>query len=213
MGGVLFVVFNGYTFFYAMHLQRSAGAAPLRAGLLMTPAALALLLAAAASSRMLSRCGARRTAAVGAAAVVGGTCMLSALLRTGPGLVQLTACLILGSGAGILNSCVGIVVSRSVPSDGAGRATGVLAAARMLGGAVGVVVVSVVLTAGYRHALTSPGGPGAQIGPGQRQEALQLPPSVAPGRQSLAAPLPTPSTPAWSGGCWQSRRHSRQQRP
>ncbi|WP_327063525.1 hypothetical protein OG196_01265 [Kitasatospora purpeofusca] len=53
---------------------------------------------------------------------------------------------------------------------------------------MGVVVVSVVLTAGYRHALTSPDGPGAQIGPGQRQEALQLPPSVAPGRQSLAAP-------------------------
>ncbi|MFD3851742.1 MFS transporter [Streptomyces microflavus] len=188
LGCALFVLFNGFTYFHAVYLQRSAGLDPLQAGALMTPAAVALFVAAPAAGRLAIRFGLRATAAGGAAAVVVGSVAFAMVLPAGPGLSQIAASALIGAGTGLVNSVVGATVAITIPTDQIGAATGQLASARMFGGAAGMALLSSVLADGYRQALLDSG---AALTGEQLSQALMTPPMVRPAAIQLTVPTTT----------------------
>ncbi|MEY9997622.1 DHA2 family methylenomycin A resistance protein-like MFS transporter [Streptomyces sp. V4I8] len=180
----LFFAFGGFTYYYAIYLGRVADLRPMLIGAYMTPAALAILLAAPVGARLSQRFGGRTVLTGAAAAMALGAVLLSMALSQGPGPSQVLACLVVGAGLGAGNSALNVAVGRTAKATDPGTASAVLAAARMLGGAIGIAVYSSFLTLGYCRALTDDAS--SKLTKKQLATALTISPSRASADKSIS---------------------------
>ncbi|MBO2451397.1 MFS transporter [Actinomadura barringtoniae] len=120
----------------SIHLQSGEGLGPVRAGLAMTPLALASFLTSTVAGRFLHGASPRFTVGIGLLA--GGLgCALQAWSLT-PGLV------VTGIGVGIAGPSMGAAVMASAPKERGGMAAGAMTTFRQLGQTLGVAVLGVV---------------------------------------------------------------------
>jgi DHA2 family multidrug resistance protein-like MFS transporter len=162
---VLFTFFGlgGLLFLLTQHLQLVQGHGPLAAGARLLPLALAALVAAPLTDRLVHRAGANVAVGGGFALVAAGLAALSFVDAASP-YVLIGVCLAaLGVGAGVAATAGSAAILAAAPPERAGGAAAVQETAFELGGALGVAVLGSIMTAAYRGALGTPGGPGPDV--------------------------------------------------
>jgi predicted MFS family arabinose efflux permease len=131
-----------------LYAQAAMGAGAAAAGASLTPLMLAWVSFSVVGGRLLLRVGYRPTVLAGLAILTAGFVLLT---RLGPGSSRaaLFADLaVVGAGLGLTMLTLLIAVQQAVPRRQLGVATSVNQLARSLGGAIGVAVMGVLLTAG-----------------------------------------------------------------
>jgi EmrB/QacA subfamily drug resistance transporter len=151
--GLVFFAAMGTFFFLSFYLQLVRGLSPLKAGLLMTPFAVAQMVFAPGSSALVRRFGPKAVSAVGmvlTAAVMAG---FSLVTPTTP--MWAIAALFFVNGMGLANVMPPATESimSSVPREKAGVGSAVGNTIRQVGGALGVAVLGSALSAVYRQSI------------------------------------------------------------
>ncbi len=138
---------NGVFFFTSVFLQRAAGFSATRTGLVFLPIAAAVILVNPATPGLAGRFGAARTVAAGLILVAAGLAAVSLVRDHATVLRLLPGVLMIGTG-----SALGVPLTSSVlaavPPSHAGRAGGVLSAAREASGLAGIAVIGLIVTGG-----------------------------------------------------------------
>jgi EmrB/QacA subfamily drug resistance transporter len=136
-----------------LYAQAAMGAGAAAAGASLTPLMLGWVSFSVIGGRLLLRVGYRPTVLAGLAVMTAGFLLLS---RLGPGssrAVLYTDLAVVGAGLGLTMLTLLIAVQQSVERAQLGVATSVNQLSRSLGGAVGVAVMGVLLTAGLGERL------------------------------------------------------------
>jgi predicted MFS family arabinose efflux permease len=140
-----------------LYAQAAMGAGAAAAGASLTPLMLAWVSFSVIGGRLLLRVGYRPTTLAGLGLMTAGFLMLT---RLGPSSARATLYVdlaIVGAGLGLTMLTLLIAVQQAVPRAQLGVATSANQLARSLGGAVGVAVMGVMMTAGLERRL--PGHP------------------------------------------------------
>jgi len=151
--GLVFFAAMGTMFFLSFYLQVVRGYSPLRAGLLMTPFAVAQLIFAPRSAAMVRRYGPKAVCAVGMALVAGSqTAFFLIDAHTSPWLI---GAVFFVQGVGMANVMPPTTESimSSLPREKAGVGSAVANTLRQVAGALGVAVLGAVLAAVYRSGI------------------------------------------------------------
>jgi EmrB/QacA subfamily drug resistance transporter len=139
-----FATFGAFMFVYALITQGALGFSALKAGLTLTPMALAFLAASIATTPLVARYG-RRVITAGALIQLGGLALLiPSLLVWWPGVsvAELAPSLaLMGVGQGLVMSPLIRVVLSEVPPEVAGAGSGVLTTTQQTALALGVAVI------------------------------------------------------------------------
>jgi EmrB/QacA subfamily drug resistance transporter len=151
--GLVFFAAMGTMFFLAFYLQLVRGYSPLKAGLLMTPFAVAQLIFAPRSAAMVRRYGPKVVCAVGLGLVaVSQAALFLVDARTSPWLIG-SVFFIQGVGmANVMPPTTESIMS-SLPREKAGVGSAVANTLRQVAGALGVAVLGALLAAVYRSGI------------------------------------------------------------
>lgn len=147
----------GYFLVFALFTQQGHGLDPLRAGLLFAPMGAGYMATSLAGPRLSARFGRQVIAAGGLLRITGLALVLLTLAQTRSLVWLVPALAVDGAGMGLaLAPLAGVVLSR-VAARHAGLASGVLATAQQVGGAIGVAVIGLIFYgalggAEYTHA-------------------------------------------------------------
>ena len=139
-------------FFVTLYLQQVLGDDALQAGLSFLPMTLSVFTASSLSPQLVARFGIRRVVSVGMLSAASGLLLLSGVR---PGASYFSAVLPggvlsgLGMGLGLVPST--IAATQGVPRSQSGLASGLLNMSRLLGGAIGLAVLSTIATS-HSHA-------------------------------------------------------------
>jgi predicted MFS family arabinose efflux permease len=142
----------------ALYLQLVLGYSPLKVGLAFLPANLVMgVLSVAVSARLVMRFGIKRPLATGLLLAAVGLFLFARAPAGGSFLVDvLPSMLLLGIGAGIAFNPVLLAAMSDVAPEEAGLASGMVNTAFMMGGALGLAVLTSV-AASRTHTLTTAG--------------------------------------------------------
>jgi EmrB/QacA subfamily drug resistance transporter len=150
-----FAAMMGSVFLLTQYLQGVLGYGALEAGLRTAPIGLIMIPAAVMSERFVDRLGTKVVVSAGLAIAAAGLGTLSgATPDSGYGLV-LAALLMLGFGMGTAMAPATDAIMGSVPEAHASIGSAVNDTTRMVGGALGLAVLSSVLSSGYRSDVES----------------------------------------------------------
>jgi EmrB/QacA subfamily drug resistance transporter len=145
-----FATFGAFMFVYALLTQTFLGYSALKAGLTLTPMAVAFLLASLATTRLVAQYGRKVIGAGAAVQLTGLLVLISSLLAWWPSLTALELApglALMGAGQGLVMSPLIRVVLSDVPPEVAGAGSGVLTTTQQTSLALGVAVIgSVFLT-------------------------------------------------------------------
>ena len=139
-------------FFVTLYLQQVLGDDALQAGLSFLPMTLSVFTASSLSPQLVARFGVRPVVSVGMLSAASGLLLLSGVR---PGASYFSAVLPggvlsgLGMGLGLVPST--IAATQGVPRSQSGLASGLLNMSRLLGGAIGLAVLSTIATS-HSHA-------------------------------------------------------------
>jgi EmrB/QacA subfamily drug resistance transporter len=143
MASATFAVFYSTTLYMQQVLHYSA----LRTGLAYVPLGLSILVAAGAAPAVISLAGIRLTSAGGSLVSVAGLVLLARMPADGQLLTNIIVpTVILGFGAGLVIIATSIAAMSGVAADRQGVASALLNVSRQLGGALGLAVISTVIT-------------------------------------------------------------------
>lgn len=181
-GGLLSAAAWAGMTYQSLWLQSVLGLSPVKAGLVMLPAAAAAFVVSGQVGRFLHRTSPRWMVGTGLL-VIGLGALAQAVLRQGsswpviiPGLV------LVGIGAGLAIASMSATAMAAVPWQQAGMAAGALSSFRQLGYAFGIAVLGEVFNSGLSHG--SPHGAASALSPalsgGQAQAVLARTPALAP---------------------------------
>jgi MFS family permease len=140
-------------FFMTLYLQQVLGDDALQAGLSFLPATLAVFTASSLAPRLVARLGVSRVVTIG---MVFATAGLLILTGVHPGGSYVTIVLPggvlagLGMGLGLVPST--IAATQGVPRSQSGLASGLLNTSRLVGGALGLAVLSTIAASTTSHA-------------------------------------------------------------
>ncbi|WP_030169380.1 MFS transporter [Spirillospora albida] len=152
LGIMLFgsAIMGGVTLFISQYLQLVEGLSPIRSGVWLLPAAVALMFSAMASPGLIQRVRPGDVMAAGlAVAVIGG--VLLTRVETGAGLTLLiTGFAVVYFGIGPMAALTTDLVVGAAPPEKAGSASAMSETATQLGVALGVAILGSVNTALYR---------------------------------------------------------------
>lgn len=167
LAGTLFLALNGFTYYNALYLQRVHGFSPAMTGAWMLFTAIPLLVIAAVSGWCYLRFGPRRTVTTGCLLLAGGLLLLAFTLDASSWAPRIAAYVLVGTGVGLANGSITSAGLRDVPAHCGGVAAGMLATARMAGGALSIAVIGSIVVARLAAELTRwlgahPVGPGAE---------------------------------------------------
>jgi EmrB/QacA subfamily drug resistance transporter len=172
----LFFAMFGLFYVNAQYLQDAKGYSPLLTGVCILPLALVMPVASARSVSLAKRFGARRTVVGGLLCVVAGLGLLSFATAATPYALYGALLALTGVGCGLSMAPLSGLMVHALPSSHAGVGSGLNGTTRELGSALGVAVLSTVLTERFSSHL-----PGAlRELPGARGETV---------RHSIAAAL------------------------
>lgn len=138
--------FAGALFVLSLYLQDVRGYSAFAAGLLLVPAAGTILIFNAVGARIVTRHDARSPSVWGLVLVGVGSLAISALLPSLSVLAVILGLLIIGVGLGILSVPVADTIVGGPPVALAGAASGLYKTSSMLGGALGVVLLTAATT-------------------------------------------------------------------
>jgi MFS transporter, DHA2 family, multidrug resistance protein len=151
-----FFAMMGVLFFLSFYLQSVMDYSPLKAGLFLTPFALAQLIFSPMSARLVSRFGARAVSTFGMA-VIGVTFLLYQLVtQTSPAWLLLVIFFLQGMGMANVMPPATTTIMTSLPREKAGVGSSVSNTVRQVGGALGVAVLGTLLTTAYRGRMKDP---------------------------------------------------------
>lgn len=139
---VMNVVFGGISYLFALYLQDVRGYSAVEAGLLLFPSTVTILALNPVGSRAGARRGPRIVVVWGLALLGICTVVAGILSPTSSYLVLLLGLLVLGAGLGLLSVPVSDTAVAGPPQELAGTASGLFKMSSMLGGALGVAVLS-----------------------------------------------------------------------
>jgi EmrB/QacA subfamily drug resistance transporter len=135
-----FTIQGGFLFLNTLYLQETRGLSPLQAGLDTLPMAIPLLVMAPITGRFVGTFGTRAPLLAGAAAMAGGSIMLTALTPTTPIIYLFGAYVLIGLGMGWLNPPITNTAVSGMPPSMAGVAAAIASTARQGGSTLGVAV-------------------------------------------------------------------------
>jgi MFS family permease len=143
-------------FFVTLYLQQVLGDDALQAGLSFLPTTLAVFTASSLAPRLVARLGVRRVVTIGMLFATAGLLILTGVRPGGsyftvvlPGGVLAG----LGMGLGLVPST--IAATQGVPRHQSGLASGLLNTSRLVGGALGLAVLSTIAASSTAHAIGS----------------------------------------------------------
>lgn len=147
-------------FFISLYLQIVRGYTAIEAGAAFLPMTLLICLLAPAAGRISDRIGRRLPAAVGMVILAAGLWLLSGLgAKSGLGAL-LPGLIVAGFGIGLTTAPVTTAALDFAPADEAGLRAGILNTSRMIGLAIGIALMSAIVTArwpgGLAGAATDP---------------------------------------------------------
>ena len=147
------LAFGGLSYLLVLWLQNVRGYGAVEAGLLMLPSTLGIFVFIPQGSRLESRRGGRLPVLAGLVILAAGLVVLG-FLSTGSTLWLIAAgLLVIGIGLGLLSTPISNTAVGEVPIDLAGAAAGVFKMSSMVGGALGVAVLT-ALTRGFSSGAT-----------------------------------------------------------
>lgn len=150
LGGFSMILnWNGLIFLCTLFLQQELGLAPLTAGLAFVPSAIIAIGGNLASDRLSGARGVRFTIFVGIASMVCGYALLAICSGTGAlDVVSVaTGVCFAGVGGSITTPCLANLVLRCAAPEQSGIASAVFNTMRQVGGAIGIAVFGVLVTA------------------------------------------------------------------
>jgi EmrB/QacA subfamily drug resistance transporter len=136
------VAFAGMSFLLVLWLQDVRGYDAVAAGLLLLPATVGIFLFIPVGSRRSRRVGSKRPVVTGLAIMSVGVLLLGLIEDDRSLWGMAAALLLLGVGIGLLSTPISDTLVGDVPLDLAGTAAGVFKMSSMVGGAVGVALLS-----------------------------------------------------------------------
>ncbi|MGH3404075.1 MAG: MFS transporter [Streptosporangiaceae bacterium] len=152
LSSAIFAMFYSTT----LYQQQVLGYSALRTGLAYIPLGLPILVSAGAGPAVVSRIGVRLTTAAGSLVAFGGMVLLAQLPVAGHLLTNLIGPeVIVGLGAGLVLIPTSVAAMSGVPAERGGIASALLNVSRQLGGALGLAVISTVVTPQAAHALVA----------------------------------------------------------
>jgi EmrB/QacA subfamily drug resistance transporter len=159
---LLYAAFFPVWFFLTIYLQQIMGYDALQAGLAFLPMTLSIFAASTLAPRVVARVGTRRVIASGMATAAAGMLLLTTLHPDSGyfGIVLVGAVLAaLGMGFSLVPAT--IVAMQGVPASQTGLASGLLNTSRLMGGALGLAVLSTIADS---RAHSAPGAHGLTDG-------------------------------------------------
>jgi EmrB/QacA subfamily drug resistance transporter len=147
-----------FAMFYSttLYQQQVLGYSALRTGLAYIPLGLSILVSAGLGPVLVPRIGVRFTTASGALVSTLGLVLLAGLPVSGNVLTSLIVPeMITGFGAGMIMIPASVAAMSGVPAARVGVASALLNVSRQLGGALGMAVISTIVTLATTHAMTS----------------------------------------------------------
>jgi len=136
------LAFAGLSYLLVLWLQNARGFDPVAAGLLMLPSTLGIFAFIPLGSRMSRRFGARRPVLLGLVIMSAGLLLLGFLSADSPLWQMCAALVVVGLGLGMLSTPISDTAVGQVPAELSGTAAGVFKMSSMVGGAIGVAVLS-----------------------------------------------------------------------
>ncbi|MFE7408565.1 MFS transporter [Isoptericola sp. NPDC057559] len=136
------LAFAGLSYILVLWLQNVRGYDAVEAGMLMLPSTLGIFLLIPLGGRLNARVGARLPVVVGLVVMSAGLLALGAIATDSPLWQMGAALVVVGLGLGLLSTPISATAVGDVPPDLDGAAAGVFKMSSMVGGAVGVAVVS-----------------------------------------------------------------------
>jgi MFS family permease len=142
---LLYAAFFPVWFFLTIYLQRIMGYGALQAGVAFLPMTLAIFVASSLAPRVVARIGVRRVIASGMATAAVGMLLLTGLHpSSGYVGVVLVGAVLTSLGMGFSLVPATIVAMEGVPGSQSGIASGLLNTSRLMGGALGLAVLSTI---------------------------------------------------------------------
>jgi len=151
-----FFAMMGVLFFLSFYLQSVLGYSPLKAGLYLTPFALAQLIFSPMSARLVQRFGARAVSTFGMVVIGVTFLMYQAVNQTSPAWLLLLIFFLQGMGMANVMPPATTTIMTSLPREKAGVGSSVSNTVRQVGGALGVAVLGTLLTTAYRGRMEGP---------------------------------------------------------
>ena len=142
-------------FFLSLYLQQVLGFSALEAGLAFLPMALSVAFASSRAPRIAARIGARWTLTTGMLTSALGLLLLTGIQPGGTYLSVLPGGMIAGAGLGLSLVPGTIIAVQGVPPAEAGLASGLLNTSRLLGGALGLAILTTIATSRAHSQLAS----------------------------------------------------------
>ncbi len=150
-----FVVLAGFLFTITLYLQQVRGDSPLRTGLTLLPATIAMAAAAPVAGQLTGRRGTRIPLVLsGLLTAAGAALLLSLSQATSPAWLAL-ALTLLGAGLGLVNPPITQAGISGMPPAQAGVASAVISATRQVGSVLGVAVMGAMITAGVASGMAA----------------------------------------------------------
>jgi EmrB/QacA subfamily drug resistance transporter len=148
-----FIIFTGFLFVNTLFLQEVRGYSPLTAGLLVMPATVGTVFLAPLSGRLTADRGPRLPVTLAGFVMLAGSLILSFAGRTVPVWLLIIAYLLVGCGAGLVNTPITNAAVSGLPPDRAGVAGAVTSTFRQVGSSLGVALLGTLTFAGFLGAL------------------------------------------------------------
>ncbi len=136
------LAFAGLSYLLVLWLQNARGYDAVTSGLLMLPSTVGIFLLIPLGGRLDARVGARRPVLIGLLVMSAGLLVLGFLDADASLWLLAVALVVIGAGLGLLSTPISGTAVGGVPGDLAGTAAGVFKMSSMVGGALGVAVLS-----------------------------------------------------------------------
>jgi EmrB/QacA subfamily drug resistance transporter len=153
---ITFFALFGALFVMSQYLQLVHGYSTLKAGLGAMPFAVAMAATSGTSNLFTAKLGTRGTLTLGLVLVAAGLGAFSTITVTSPFVVVAVLIAVVGAGMGMMMAPASLQITASVPVRYASMAGSLNSVVRELGGVLGIAVVGSVVSASYRHTMTSP---------------------------------------------------------
>ena len=154
--GLSFFAMMGVLFFLSFYLQAVRDFSPLKAGLYMTPFAVAQLIFSPLSATMVKKFGARAVSTTGMLIIAGTFLLFQAVSTTTAAWFLLAIFFLQGAGMANVMPPATTTIMTSLPREKAGIGSSVSNTVRQVGGALGVAILGTILTTAYRGRMDGP---------------------------------------------------------
>lgn len=176
----------GLTSYVPLYVQAGLGGSPFAAGAALSPLMFGWPVAGMIAGRVMIRVGYQRLALAGTIVMLAGTIMLRLQAPFAPIAWVGLSTLVIGTGMGLLNTPLLIVLQSVVEWGDRGALTALNQFSRTIGGAIGVALMGVLLESRIRAGATARG-----LDPGRFSDPLRLSTQTAAGRSLVVQGIQT----------------------